>query len=137
MDEQRFPMPGALLDDGDWVAHPGCEFPGDRERELIENRKDLIIYGYIEDAEANYSYHDFALVSLYENYYLLSTSGCSCPSPSETWGIDMGPGTLPDLLKTLVDNRASGACYGVTKRQFDEFLAIFATAFKAAEKGGE
>lgn len=137
MDEQRFPMPGALLDDGDWVAHPDCESPGDRERELIENRKDLVVYGYVSDAEADYSYCDFALVSLREKYYWLSTSGCSCPDPRETWSVDTGPCTLPEALKEIVDERVSGACYGVTKRQFDEFLAILATAFKAAEKGGE
>lgn len=137
MDERKFPMSGSLLGDNDWVASPRCEFPTEHERKLIENRKNIVVYGYVEDAEANYSYDDFALVSLYENYYLLCTSGCSCPSPSETWGIGMGPGNLMDLLKMLVDNRASGACYGVTKRQFDEFLAIFATAFLAAAKGGE
>jgi hypothetical protein len=50
---------------------------------------------------AAYEYDDSALVVATVNgaprFFLINTSGCSCPSPDETWGIEKA-GTLHEVL---------------------------------------
>lgn len=105
-----------------WVGSPRCENPGDSERFIIENRFKLTIIGGVEDKDADYSYDDWALVRLGEKFWLLSTSGCSCPSPSETWRVEIGPATLNQVRKHVVDGDYQG--YTVPKKQLDEFIAL-------------
>jgi hypothetical protein len=131
MDAQQVPHGGKDLTDSDWVAHPHGGDGGEDCQRLKARRADLVVYGYVTDAEAFYSYDDYALVSLDGAFYLLNTSGCSCPSPSETWGIVQGPCPLDDIERHVKDNQASGANYGVTARQFDEFLALVECARRA------
>ena len=52
---------------------------------LIENGERAITVAESEDPCASYSYDDFALILLDKKYYVVETSGCSCPSPGETW----------------------------------------------------
>lgn len=100
---------------------------------LIARRADLIVYGEVHDAEACYSYDDWALVSLDGRYYLLSTSGCSCPSPSETWGIAYGPCTLAEMRVHIADD-AKEHDYHLTARQGADFDEMVATAEACEEK---
>jgi hypothetical protein len=116
-----------------WVGSDRCEDVGEHERELIDRRADVEVLGEVQDADACYSYDDYALVRLDDAYYLLRTSGCSCPSPSETWAVHLGPTTLDAIEAHLRDNKTTGAAYGVTDRQFDEFVAMIASARAAAE----
>jgi hypothetical protein len=104
-----------------WVGHPGCESKGMHEAELIRRRDEVEVIGEVQDVEANYSYDDYAICKLDGQYYLLETAGCSCPSPTETWGVNAGPCTLDQLEKYLHDFRNQ---WGVVKNQFDEFIAI-------------
>lgn len=115
------------LNESDWMAHPGCEGAQEMERLLIERRADVWCYGTVEDAEASYSYEDYALVSLDDVFYLLRTSGCSCPSPTETWGV-IHYGTLDEIEKYLRDDVADPQGFTVTKRQADEFMALVSKA---------
>jgi hypothetical protein len=119
-----FPMNGSKLDDNDWIGNPRCESPRDVERELIARRADLVVFGYVVDADACYSYDDYALVRLDAAYYLLRTSGCSCPSPTETWEVALGPCALDAVEAHLRANEKDGSGYGVTVRQFAEFVAL-------------
>ena len=87
-----------------WIAHPNRSPNNKLEQKLVKNRYQLEIYGGVSDPEAHYSYDDVALVRLDNDYYLLRTSGCSCPSPSETWWIEKGPSTLDEIKKHVVNN---------------------------------
>lgn len=115
-----------------WVAHPagGCDTP--ETTKLIENRYKLWIYGGVEDKEASYSYDDWALVKLGRDWYLLSTSGCSCPSPSETWRIEIGPATLLKIRAHVTGGYYDG--YTVPKKQMDDFIALLDAAPKLKKR---
>jgi hypothetical protein len=52
------------------------------------------------DPHAFYSYDDYALAELDGAYYAFNTSGCSCPSPDETWGL-IFKGSRDELLAFL------------------------------------
>lgn len=67
-----------------WAGHPSCETPGPAEQYIIENRDHIVILGDWVENEP-YSYDEWLLVSVRGLFYVLTTSGCSCPSPSETW----------------------------------------------------
>jgi hypothetical protein len=113
-----------------WVAHEhGIDSYSDDEMvKLVKNRYQLEIIGGVCDDEASYSYDDWALVKLGRSYYLVSTSGCSCPSPSETWRIEKGPATLAAIRKHVVDGDYKG--YTMPKRQLDDFVALLDKAAK-------
>ncbi len=107
----------------EWIANPRCESQGELERALIARREDVEVIAEIEDKDASYDYDDWALVLLDGAYYLLNTSGCSCPSPSETWQVMKGPATLSEIRQEIEAGDYSG--YSVPGRQMDEFLAAF------------
>lgn len=87
------------LDDYNWIAHPDGK--GNPENDfLIANRSKLKVHADI-DLGADYEYDMYAIVSLDDKYFLLNSSGCSCPSPSETWGINLGPVTKDELVMYL------------------------------------
>jgi len=108
----------------DWIAHPdGGEFGSGVVQFLIANRDRIEVIGVVTDAEASNGFDDYALVLLDGSYYLLRTSGCSCPRPEEEWGITFGPATLAQVHRHLLDvDKEAG--YGVTKRQHDEFMVM-------------
>lgn len=113
----------------EWVGNDRCEDAGDLEKLIISRRADLVIWAEISDDQADYSYDDWALVQLDNDFYLLSTAGCSCPSPSETWGVNVGPSTLDDILNAIERGDYDG--YTVPGRQKQEFL----DAINAAKRG--
>lgn len=81
----------------------------------------------MNDAEANYSYDDWALVELDGQFYWLHTSGCSCPSPTETWGVFYGPVSLSEARQLMSDWQDE---WGVPARQKQEFLDLCDQALK-------
>lgn len=89
---------------------------------LIENRYKLDILGGVHDKNADYSYDDWALVKLKDKYYLLSTSGCSCPSPNETWTVQIGPATLKQIRKFVSKGNYTG--YSLPRDQEEDFMAL-------------
>lgn len=111
---------------GEWIANPKCSSHDPAEQNLIGHRGDILVYAEISDDEASYSYDDFALIRLGKDWYLLNTTGCSCPDPSETWNIQIGPASLKAVKEFVEGGNYSG--YTVPKKQLGEFLA----AFKAA-----
>lgn len=86
-----------------WPGHPQCEHApdGSIERDMINNNTELEVIGGVEDPNASYSYDDFALVRFRGELYLLESSGCSCPSPSETWRVVHGPATKEELVAVI------------------------------------
>jgi hypothetical protein len=101
-----------------WVGHPDA---GDTS-EISTRRYEVEIHGGIQDEEASYSYDDYCLCELDNKFYLLNTSGCSCPSPTETWGIEIGPVTLEEVRQFILGDHYSG--YSVPKRQLAELIAL-------------
>lgn len=55
------------------------------EQYFLENAGRASVVCESSDPEASYSYDDYALCELDGEYFLFNTSGCSCPSPDETW----------------------------------------------------
>lgn len=105
-----------------WVAHPDGAGSTEEERYLEQYRYELEIHGGVSDDEASYSYDDFALIEAPNGtFYMLETSGCSCPSPSETWRIE-ARGTLKDIRDYVLEDAKTG--YGVIKNQTGEFIAL-------------
>lgn len=110
-----------------WVAHPDGAST-DAQFDLVKRRYELEIIGGVQDKDASYSYDDWALCRLGNKYYLLSTSGCSCPSPAETWRIEIGPTSLKKIKTHVESGEYEG--YTVPKKQLDEFLALIKGASK-------
>jgi hypothetical protein len=121
---------GWSQDGMEWIANPRCEDKGELEQKLIDRRDDIEVIGMVTDDEADYSYDEWALIKLDSDYYLLSTSGCSCPSPSETWYVNLGPATLAEIKNDIVNGDYDG--YTLPKKQAGDFLALFDTAEKAS-----
>jgi hypothetical protein len=108
-----------------WIAHPRCEHPGEVEKFLIEHREDVEIIAQISDDDASYSYDDYAVIrvlitgrSARESFYLLNTSGCSCPDSRETWSVLRGPTNLGVIEAVALDDT-----YRVPFNQREAFLA--------------
>jgi hypothetical protein len=114
--------------DYDWPCHPAAEDRGPEETYLIENRDSVYVLGYVTDAEADYSFHDYALVCLKDQYYLLVTSGCSCPSPTERWSVDIGPTTLPSIYERVKNGEVFSG------KQQEEFFELIEHAEGCVEE---
>lgn len=113
-----------------WVAHPDGQPTDPVSKMLVERRFDLEILGGVEDEEADYSYDEFALCELEGKYYLLSTAGCSCPSPSETWVLEIGPATLDEIEQHITSGKYEG--YTLPKKQEQDFLELIRNAKTSA-----
>lgn len=114
---RRYPR---RIEEQDWPGHGACNQPNDKERFLIANRDKFQIYGEIEDKEMSYEYDEYAVIGDGSQFWLLQTSGCSCPSPTETWKIDCGPCSLPEIEAFIRGGYYSG--YTLPKRIEEEFI---------------
>lgn len=72
----------------------------EEETFFVENSDRAETIAESSDPFADYSYDNWALAVLDGKYYVFNTSGCSCPSPSETWSLIFS-GDEPALLKYL------------------------------------
>lgn len=106
-----------------WVGHPDGG-DGARNEDLIKNRSQIYVYGIVDDNDASYSYDSWALVRFKRKFYLLRTSGCSCPSPTETWGIQ-DEGKLSLMLGKIYAEKERYPDIGIEARQFSEFQELF------------
>lgn len=93
-----------------WVGDPhGETIPKDVNAQLLSNRRaDIEILGGCEDPDASYGYDERCVVTLDGQLYLLSTSSCSCPSPNETWTVEMGPSTADEIRAYIKDASYNG-----------------------------
>lgn len=57
------------------------------EKLLIDNAADVKLLCEKSDGRS-YEYDDSALLEYNGVYYVMNTSGCSCPDPCETWGLE-------------------------------------------------
>lgn len=112
----RTPEPGAYL------GYGARDFGTltDAERMFVAGRDRAVTIAESEDPHADYSYDDWALCKLDGLFYAFNTSGCSCPSPSETWTL-VKHGTLEEMLDWLVMGAPDGP-YKLSSEAFAEFL---------------
>lgn len=97
----------------DWPGHPdGADRPkvGAPERDLagLEEAPELWTLPLVaHDPGADYDYDDLALLRREDGEWaLVRTTGCSCPSPTETWGY-VARGTLEDVARHIEEDRVS------------------------------
>jgi hypothetical protein len=91
-----------------------------------ENRHKIEIIGGVVDHNLSYEYDEFALVRWKSKLYLLETSGCSCPSPDETWGTVHGPITKTELTKEIKAGNYTG--YTLPAHLEQELLEVIEAA---------
>lgn len=114
-----------------WIADPRGGGNDKVARTLIDRRNEIELLGEVTDAEADYSFDDWALVRLDSKYYLLNTAGYYCPDPAIEWGVVLGPATLDEVRTYLIDATGERG-FGVTLRQHKEFMDMVEKA-KSAE----
>ncbi len=101
---KKYPSPDES--DYPWVASSRGT-SSQEDCELVSNRDKIkVIGGYDDDDGFDYGYSYGALIRLKDKYYFLTTAGCSCPSPSETWIIDFGPSTKKEMKEWLSKGNA-------------------------------
>lgn len=95
---------------GAWVGNDRREDKGPAEKAIIDARANgkLFIHAFVEDEDACYSYDEMAVVSIGKDHYLLQTSGCSCPSPAETWEVVFGPTTKSAVREFIEQGKYQG-----------------------------
>lgn len=99
-------MPGPdwirVPESGEYLGYGSRDFGNltDDEKHFAANHARAVTIAESEDPHADYSYDDWALCELDGLYYAFNTSGCSCPSPSETWEL-MFKGDRESLLNWL------------------------------------
>lgn len=76
------------------------------ERALVENADAVELLAESTDPDACYAYDDFALLKYGETYYVINTCGCSCPDPSETWGIVFETADRAAIVPWVVKDRS-------------------------------
>lgn len=69
----------------------------DAEEVFLDSRDDAITLVETSDPDGSYSYDDWALCEIRGTFWVFSTSGCSCPSPDETWTLETH-GTRDDVI---------------------------------------
>lgn len=92
-----------------WPGHPrgaGAE-DGPAARSLTDEPERWKMVHASADPEADYSYDDLALMERDDGTVaLVRTTGCSCPSPDETWGV-IAEGDREAVCKAIESERAS------------------------------
>lgn len=91
----------------DWPGHPDAAVKGATEESLRDWPDQWSLLRVEEDPDACYSYDDLALMRHSGGrYVLVRTTGCSCPSPTETWGV-VAEGSWADCVAHIEAERRS------------------------------
>ncbi len=92
------------------------------ERYLIDNCNAALTICEVQDGGA-YEYDNWALIQLNDMYYVVNTSGCSCPDPSDTWGV-VSSGTKHDLVLYLNGGNGVNRAFRNTVAKLDGWEAV-------------
>lgn len=69
-------------------SYPSCRTSWEGlDAELMELREEAVVLAEVDVGE-DYEYDIRTLVATGSTWWVVTTSGCSCPSPSETWGVE-------------------------------------------------
>jgi hypothetical protein len=115
-----------------WVGSPAAENMSEEMKVLSDRRFEIEIHGGVSDESLSYAYDEMALCELDGQFYLLSTSGCSCPSPSETWDIDIGPTTLEKIKEHILNGDYQG--YTLPEAEQKELLSLIDSVISKNKK---
>ncbi len=87
-----------------WGARTHDKLDAD-EAFFVDNAERAVLIAESSDPNANYDYNDYALCELDGRFWLFNTSGCSCPSPTETWCVSWIVPSKEEALAKLVPCR--------------------------------
>lgn len=95
--------------DDDWMLSCGqynrtLETLTDFERWMYDRRSEVDVITTGERDDLSYEYDDIAILHLDGRLGWATTSGCSCPSPSETW--DVTEVSLEEACDKLIEMQA-------------------------------
>ncbi len=95
-----------------WIGYPN----GEKGNEpLIKARMAGTAYliAFIEDEDASYSFDELGIVfnTADSKFYVVQAAGCSCPSPTETWGIESVHETVEEALLSILNGEYQGYTY--------------------------
>jgi len=94
--------------DHDWVGSYTTNV-GDDERVLCENRDKVQIVAEASDDSLSWEFDYLAVAYLRgHGYFICQATGCSCPSPSETWGVVKRFKTRKAVMKAIEDGEYQG-----------------------------
>lgn len=92
------------------------------EQQLLDNRDAAQILCEVHDG-ASYEYDDWALIQLNDTYYVVNTSGCSCPDPADTWYI-VRAGTKQDIVLELMGSNGINRAFRNVVAKLDGWEAV-------------
>lgn len=119
------------LPEDHWVANPACSEPSDNDNLLIDNRDKVCLVAECSNANLSWEYDETAVVYLRDHgWFLLGTSGCSCPSPNETWGAERfaSKKALLKHIRAQVDKHNKGEYVHSASYWTPEFIAAIEAA---------
>lgn len=94
--------------DHSWVGSYATNVEAD-ERLLCENRDKVEILAEVSDDSLSWEFDVLAVCFLRgHGYFICQASGCSCPSPSETWHVVHRFKTKRACLKAIEDGEYEG-----------------------------
>jgi hypothetical protein len=93
--------------DHDWVGAGGVS--NTDEGLLSANRDKVEILAEVSDDNLSYEFDMMAICYLRgHGYFICQATGCSCPSPSETWGVVKRFRTRKQVMKAIEDGEYQG-----------------------------
>lgn len=94
--------------DHSWVGSYSGNI-GDDERLLCDNASKVEILAEVSDPNQGWDFDVMAVCFLRgHGYFICQASGCSCPSPSETWGVVHRYKTKRAVMKAIEDGEYQG-----------------------------
>jgi len=103
--------PKKFAKDHYWVGDGGNGHSGTDSDEglLIRNRDKVEIVAEASDQDLSYEFDELAVAYLKGyGYFICQATGCSCPSPSETWCVVKRFKTKKAVIKAIEDGEYQG-----------------------------
>lgn len=138
MTDKKYPV---KVEDADsyWVGSPAKQFYDSTPREgfakeLVDKRNEVEVLAEWACPDLSYEYDEYAVVRLHGTHAVLNTTGCSCPSPAETWDV-LFEGSLTEVLEYLENEGDHPADFFYSREK--EGCKILLTQLKDALKEEE
>jgi hypothetical protein len=92
-----------------WVGSAQGGDGGPDDSLLIQNRDQVEILAEVDDPNRDYEFDCMAVCYLKgHGYFIVQATGCSCPSPSETWTVVHRFRTKSQVMKAIEDGEYKG-----------------------------
>ena len=94
--------------DHDWIGSYATSVGAD-EKILCDNRDKVQVLAEVDDPNQEWAFDVMAICYLRgQGYFICQASGCSCPSPSETWQVVKRFKTRKQVMKAIEDGEYQG-----------------------------